>query len=63
MIAATDCDTSEIVVKDNSIGVETDVNDVTYVTIAIKVYIDIKHLLRNNSYKNTDTDHTLWRIS
>ena len=28
-ISATDCDTSEIVEKDNSIGVETDVTDVT----------------------------------
>ena len=35
MIAATNCDTSEIVVKDNSIGVETDVTDMT---IAMRVY-------------------------
>ena len=34
MIAATDCDTSEIVEKDNSIGGETDVTDVT---ISMKV--------------------------
>ena len=35
IIAATDCDTSEKVEKDNSVGVETDVTDVT---IAMKVY-------------------------